>query len=128
MKGAVPDVIADHFERNISVDQTLHTGVAQRMRSGSSHVDAGLVQIAADALRNGSGAERSDRYQQAKEQMPVSGSRATLLQVNHQRLADDVGQVGTLQCPALRSGTHSRSSDQSRSSRVSAATSCARSP
>ena len=51
----MPDVIADDFERDVGVDEALHTGVAERVRPRPPHRDPGPVQIGPDALGDGRG-------------------------------------------------------------------------
>ena len=81
------DVVPDELERELGVDEPLHTGVAQRVGSGAGHSDPRAMQIVRRALGHRRGGQRHLGRQHPEEDPPVGRLRSSVLKVLHQRCA-----------------------------------------
>src|SRR5262245_31393933 len=79
------DIVANCLQWEPGIDKALHTGMSERMRTGSPHGDTGLAQIMACPPRHRSVCERDMRCEAPQEQEPVPGLRA-VLQIRDDRL------------------------------------------
>ena len=84
----MPDVVADDLERELGVDEPLHTGVAQRVRPGPGDGDARAVQIIGRSTGDGRGGQGHRGRQDPKEDTSVGRLRPAVLKVLHERRAD----------------------------------------
>ena len=69
--GAMTDEVADSFEGQVSINESLDKGMAQRVRTRSRHLDAGVPEIVF-----GSKGHRGPRHWGAGRQCPEEESTA----------------------------------------------------
>jgi hypothetical protein len=80
------ELVPDHLQRKLGIDQPLGTAVSERMRAGSRDVDPGLSQDARGPIGDDARRDGALRRHRAQEEMAIGTLRPTVLQVVDQPL------------------------------------------
>src|SRR6266851_251971 len=95
------DKIADFLQRELSIDEPLHEGVAQGVRAWPRNLDSSLQQIARCAIGDHRGSDGSHRCDRPKEHASIRRFRPAVLQIVDDGLANRLRQRESRRVPCL---------------------------